>query len=390
MTDKEDQVFLVEQNTPRDTPGLGQRFRERFIYPFQKRRFYAQWENAPMDIRFRLTNRCNENCARCFECSGPKNPLETIPIKDVAFYSNHPDSKFSDVYMTGGEWSLIYDIHPHYMRNIFKKLDLSKSDEYIIQTNARWINGAHRNEILDDLKYIQKQLGKQNRILKLDMSVDRYRSSHSIDAVRDVICAVASDSEFSNTKIRIMSCALDAQMTNEQVLRPEFFAPYGVRLVFEERSWQNLYFQVCYANNTRIVIHEEGPTMSIGRAKQNGIGYKIYYPQLQCGGLQPENTLMELSVREDGMIKWHNWYDWDIMVPYKDKNGNNKPLSQISTELVDMAWSRLLRHNIKDIALGLIPGFGLARQVYINKQMQKSWNDNRKTFIHHAVAIKQL
>ena len=228
MIDK-DEVFVIPQNDGHDSLSFSQRFRERLVYPFQKKRFYAQWENAPMDMRFRLTNRCNENCARCFECSGPNNPLNTVPVDDVAFYINRADKMFDGVYMTGGEWSLIYDMQPHYMRKIFDKLDCSKSDTYTIQTNARWINGAHRDEILDDIKYIQSKLGAQNRVFKLDMSVDRYRSAKSIDCVRDIICAIASDAEFNNTKIRLLSCALDAEMANERVLVPEIFKANGIK-----------------------------------------------------------------------------------------------------------------------------------------------------------------
>lgn len=389
MTDSDD-LILVPQDEHIDKRGFIQRFREEFIHPFQKSRFLNQWTNAPIEIRFRLTNKCNENCARCFECSGPNNPLNTIPVDDVVCYANAPDVKFTDIFMTGGEWSLIYDVQPHYLRNIFDKLDLSKSDEYIIQTNARWIHGTHRDEILGDIKHIQSKLGQKNRILKLDMSIDRYRSAKSIDGVRDTICAVAGDPDFKHTKIRIMSCALDAQMTNERVLIPEYFDARGIKLKFEPRSWYNMYFQVCHANDTRIVIHEEGPTMRIGRAKQNGFGYKIYYPQLQCGGLQSNNTRMELSLREDGMIKWHNWYDWDIMVPYKDANKQNKPIQQIHDELVQMAWHKLLRHNIKNTALYLIPIYGPIRKLYIYRQIKKSYEDNQKQFQFHAQLVKQF
>ena len=389
MIDK-DEVILISQNNNADKPGFAQRFRERLVYPFQKKRFYAQWENAPMDMRFRLTNKCDENCARCFECSGPNNPLNTVPVDDVIFYGNQRDSNFTNIYMTGGEWSLIYDVQPHFMRKIFDRLDLSKSDEYTIQTNARWVHGQHRDEILDDIKHVQSAIGKHNGILKLDMSVDRYRSNKCIDAVRDVVLAVASDPQFKHTKIRLMSCALDAQLANERVLVPEIFKANGIKLEFQPRSWFNPYFQVCYANNIRIVIHEEGPTMRIGRAKQNNIGYKIYYPQLQCGGLQPERTLMELSLREDGMIKWHNWYDWDIMVPYKDAAGQYKSLPQIRAELVNMVWPRLLRHNIKNTVLSLLPIYGDIRQIYINKQIQKTYEENRKQFVHYATPIKEL
>ena len=389
MTDG-DGAFLIQTNDQKDERGFIQRFRDDFIYPFQKSRFLNQWKNAPISMRFRLTNKCNENCARCFECSGPTNPLNAVPVEDVAFFGNAQGVKFTDVYMTGGEWSLIYDAQPHYMRRVFDKLDLSRSDEYAIQTNARWIHGVHRDEILGDIKYIQSKLGQQKRILKLDMSVDRYRSAQSVDGVRDVICAVAGDPDFRHTKIRIMSCALDAQMTNERVLIPEYFEARGIKLKIAPRAWYNMYFQICYANNTRIVIHEEGPTMRIGRAKQNEIGYKIYYPQLQCAGLQPENPKMDLSLREDGMIKWHNWYDWDIMVPYKNTNNQNKSIGQIHDELVAMAWRKLLRHNIKNTALDLIPIFGPIRKLYIYKQMNKTYEENKKQFQFYAQPIKEL
>ena len=389
MTDKDEVIFMSAGNNT-DKRSFAQRFREHLVYPFHKKRFYAQWENAPMEMRFRLTNKCNENCMRCFECSGPDNPLNIVPDDDISFYVNGGANVFSGLYMTGGEWSLIYDVHPHYLREIFDKLNFAKSEEYTIQTNARWINGVHSNEILGDIKYIQSKLKLQKRLLKLDMSVDRYRSDKSVECVRDVVCAIASDRKFDNTKIRLMSCALDAKMANERVLIPEFFAKHGIELKFENRSWINPYFQVCYANNTRIVIHEEGPTMCIGRAKQNNIGYKIYYPQLQCGGLQPERTLMELSLREDGMIKWHNWYDWGIMVPYKDKDGQYNPLSQIRAELVDMVWARLLRYNIKNAFLNLLPIYGAIRQIYIAKQIKKTYEENIKQFVYHATPIKEL
>lgn len=385
MAEASDLIF-IQQDNGADKSDLIQRFRQVFIHPFQKQRFYNQWQDAPISLRFRLTNRCNENCARCFECSGPNNPSKAIPVDDVAFYANNTES--SGVFMTGGEWSLVYDTNSHYMRKIFDKLDLSKSDAYVIQTNARWINGPHSTEILDDIKYIQSKLKQQNRILKLDMSVDRYRSANSINSVRDVICAVASDKKFDNTKIRIMSCALDYKMANERVLIPDYFAAHGIKLKLENRALWNPYFQVCYANDVRIVIHEEGPTMRIGRAKQNGIGYQIFHPQLQCAGLQPDNTNMELSLREDGMVKWHNWYDWDIMTPYKDANNQNKPLKQICSELVDMAWSRLLRHNIKNTALNLLPIYGQARQIYIEKQIKKSYEENRKQFTIVVQSVK--
>lgn len=388
MTDKdEDIVVRVSVEPVAEKRTLAQRFCDEFVYPFSKRRFYNQWSDAPLEMRFRLTNKCNERCPRCFECSGPENPLRFVPIEDIAFYNNLKDVHYKDVYMTGGEWSLVYHVYPHYLRHVFEVLDLSKSDEYIIQTNACWVNGGHRDEILGDIKYIQSQLGAKNRVLKLDTSVDRYRSRHSIYGVRDLICAVASDSEFKHTKIRIMSCALDYKMTNKEVLQPEYFASMGINLNFENRAFHNPYFQICYANNTRIVIHEESPTMQIGRAKENGIGYKIYYPQLQCGGLQPENTKMELSLREDGMIKWHNWYDWDIMVPYKDVNGKNKSLEQIRRELVDVAWSRALRHNIKNKVLDLMPIIGVIRKNHIYNQIKKSYDKNCQEIIVHLEKV---
>lgn len=381
-----DGLFLLG-GSKENTSTFKQRFCNVFVYPFSKSRFYRQWKPAPMDIRFRLTNKCDDCCARCFECSGPKNNLDIVPVKDVEYYANVQNGQYKSVCMTGGEWSLIYDKEPHYMAKIFDKLDLSKSDEYIIQTNAGWMNDSKSEQILRDLKQVQSKLGKHGKTLKLDTSVDRYRSQRSLEGVVKLIRAVAVDPEFEHTKIRILSCGLDRGLTNNVVLKPEFFEPYGITLTFQARDIKNPFFQICYANNTRIVIHEEGVTMQIGRAKQNNFGYKIYYPELQCNGLQPEDPLMELSLREDGMIKWHNWYDWNIMVPYKDANGQNKPIEQIRQELIDMAWHRNLRYNIKNALLEAIPVFGLLRQLHINRQMKESFDKNyqRLTFVGRRV-----
>jgi hypothetical protein len=249
------------------------------------------------------------------------------------------------------------------------------------------MNGEYADQILDDLKYIQSKLGQSGKILKLDTSVDRYRSKHSIDGVIKLIRAVASDPEFKHTKIRLMSCMLDYKMANNKILRPEFFEPFGIKLTFQGRSFFNPYFEICYANDTRIVIHEENTTVRTGRARENNIGYKIFDPQTQCDGLVPQSTYMELSIREDGMVKWNSWYNWEVMVPYKDENGKNKSISQIREELMNIAWRRNLRHNIKETALGLTPLVGQIRKMRQIKQMQDSYNENRKQIVVHAKKV---
>ena len=390
MAQEGDLIPVNVDNSSQQNLSFIEKFKMTYVYPFSKKRFYNQWDNAPITLRCRLTNKCDENCARCFECSGPKNPANNIPVEDVAFYGNADNMHYLNTYMTGGEWSVIYDKEPHYLLKIFDKLDLSKSSNYIVQTNARWIDGPNAKQILNDLKKIQLKLGKNGKILKLDTSVDRYRSQKSIDGVIKLIRTIVLDPEFKNTKIRIASCALDAEMTNEKVLRPEFFEPYRIKLKFEKRSIYNLYFQVCYANDRRIVIHEELPTMRIGRAKENGIGYKIYYPQMQCEGLQNGYEYMELALREDGMIKWHNWYDWDIMVPYKDENNQNKTLEQIKKELVDMAWKRAIKYNVKEMLINFIPIYGQIRTIYRTNQMKKTFDENRKKFVFKVNRVNCL
>lgn len=363
--------------------------RDRFIHDFSHDYFFSRWRNAPMDIRFRCTNRCNEKCARCFECSGPENPLNVLPAADIAFYQNSIND-WRGVYMTGGEWSLIYDIDRGYMHNVFNAMNLQNSQEYVVQTNCRWLADKNAEKIYSDLRSISKKLGRMGKILKIDVSVDRYRSAAALDGVRELICRVANDKKFRNTKIRIMSCRLDYCMANEKVLRPEYFEPRGVRLKFEHRDFFNPYFQVCYANNTRIVIHEEGPTMRIGRAAQHGFGYKIFYPESQCGGLTDDTLCMELSFREDGTVKWHSYYDWDIVIPYKDAAGKNKPLNQIKSELIQAAWKKRLRKNITNLVYDTIPVFNIARRIIIDRQIDKTFRDNQHTIIYHARDLRQL
>jgi len=65
-------------------------------------------------------------------------------------------------------------------------------------------------------------------------------------------------------------------------------------------------------------------------------------------------------------------------------------MGQIRAELVDMVWPRLLRHNIKNTVLNLLPIYGDIRQIYINNQIQKTYEENRKQFVHIATPIKEL
>lgn len=383
---KHDEAILIsgnsaDDNAPRES--LIKFIRNEFVRNFSHKYFLDRWRDAPIDIRFRCTNRCNENCSRCFECSGPGNPLTVLPVRDAAFYQRSLNN-IRGIYMTGGEWSLIYDIDSNYMLKMFSAMDLKNSDNYMIQTNCRWVHGPHCEKIFSDLRKIQSKLGAVGKILKLDVSVDRYRSSASLDGVRELIRRVASDSGFNNTKIRIMSCRLDYQMANKTVLRPEYFESHGIHLKFRPRDFFTPYFQVCYANKTRIVIHEEGPTMRIGRAAQNGFGYKIFYPEKQCGGLTDDTFCMELSFREDGTVKWHSYYDWDIVVPYKDARGENKPLEQIKKELLAAAWKKRLRKNIVQSLYDIVPGVNIARDRFIRKQMEKTYRENQQQIVYHV------
>ena len=277
---------------------------------------------------------------------------------------------------------MIYDKHPHYLATIFQDFDVSKSDEYSIQTNARWVFGKNRDEIIQDLKFIQDKLAKHNIEMKLDTSVDRYHSSKSMDSVIEMIRLIASRPDFNNTKIRIMSCALDHKLANEKILCPEYFSKHGIDLKFEPRdTWFNPYFQRCWANNTKIVIHEEGPTMRIGRAAKNKFGYRIFDPRKQCGGIA-NNTHIDIAFREDGMAKWHDYYDWDIMTPYKNPDGTIKPIFQIRNELIKKGWAKHIKFNICNTMFTLLfPYIALPFEIWKHAQINKTYKENHKPIV---------
>ncbi len=386
----EDNVILISGNNDADAAGRQNIFafiRDKFIAAFSRRHFMDAWRGVPIDIRFRCTNRCDENCVRCFECSGPNNPLQVLPVSDIAYYQNSM-KHWKGTCMTGGEWSLIYDVAPGYMLRVFDSINLRNSDVYNIQTNCRWVFGPNRDKIYSDLQKIQTKLARAGKILKLDVSVDRFRSKAALDGVRELICRVATDEHFDNTKIRIMSSRLDYCMANNTVLQPEYFKARGIPLRFEPRDLFFPFFQVFYANNKRMVIHEENPTMRIGRAAQNKIGYKIFYPEKQCGGIAGDDKFMELSFREDGTVKWHSYYDWNIIVPYKDATGRNKPIEQIKQELLQMAWRKRLRQNFSEIAWGMVPLIGYIRVTNRDRQIKKSFKQNQARITYQVREVR--
>lgn len=345
----EDDVILISGNNDANNATRQNIFaiiRNKFIEYFSRRYFMDTWRDVPIDIRFRCTNRCDENCARCFECSGPNNPLQ-----------------------------------------VFDSINLSNSDAYNIQTNCRWVFGPNRDKIYSDLQKIQTKLGRAGKILKLDVSVDRFRSKAALDGVRELICRVATDKHFNNTKIRIMSSRLDYCMANDTVLKPEYFKARGIPLRFEPRDVFFPFFQVFYANNKRMIIHEENPTMRIGRAAKNKIGYKIFYPEKQCGGIADADKCMELSFREDGTVKWHSYYDWNIIVPYKDVNGQNKSIEQIKQELLQKAWRKHLKQSFSETAWSMVPLIGSIRDYNRNRQIKKSFNQNQARIVYQVKKV---
>lgn len=385
--DKEE-IILLTDNDAAQKPHQNflTSIREYFKNGFSRQHFMDIWRDVPISLRFRCTNQCDENCARCFECSGPTKPLQILPVTDIAFYQN-AIQHLKSVYMTGGEWSLIYKIDPGYMLRVFNSINLRNSDAYAVQTNCRWVCGPNHDKIYSDLQKIQNKLGTSGKILKLDVSVDRFRSQRALDGVRELICQIGLDRKFKNTKIRIMSARSDYRMANDVILQPEYFKHRGINLRFEPRNFYNPFFQVFYANDKRMIIHEENPTMRIGRAAQNKIGYKIFYPEKQCGGLAGDR-FMELSFREDGTVKWQGYYDWDIIIPYKDSLGKNKPIEQIKQELLQMAWRKHLKQSVIETAWAAIPIIGEYRHKKIYRQIQQSYKQNQAQIIFHAKKLE--
>lgn len=176
-------------------------------------------------------------------------------------------------------------------------------------------------------------------------------------------------------------------MANDTVLKPEYFKARGIPLRFEPRDVFFPFFQVFYANNKRMIIHEENPTMRIGRAAKNKIGYKIFYPEKQCGGIAGADKCMELSFREDGTVKWHSYYDWNIIVPYKNVNGQNKSIEQIKQELLQKAWRKHLKQSFSETAWSMVPLIGSIRDYNRNRQIKKSFNQNQARIVYQVKKV---
>ncbi|MBO5696149.1 MAG: hypothetical protein J6S06_01400 [Alphaproteobacteria bacterium] len=393
MTEYDNDAELIDIASETKTTGFWRAICAQYRNAFSRRYYFARYENAPLGLRFRTTNQCNENCPHCFECSGPHNPSKYIAPQDIAYYINNAGSEFADIYITGGEWSLIYDRHPNYLSHIFQHVNLSqaKSNAWGIQTNARWTHGPHCQEILSDLKYIQDRLSTINTEMKLDTSVDRYHSDLAIDGTRKLIRQLATRPDFNNTKIRIMSCAKDRLMANNRILNPERLAKQNIELSFEPRSFYQPNFQRLWANHIKIVVHEEGTIMRIGRAKKNKFGYRIFEPDLQCGGLGGDTPQMDISFREDGTAKWHNYYDWDITTPYKLPDGTNKPLSQIRSELINAGWKKHIRFYTSEHAMVLLcPFVALPYAIWRNWQIRKTYRENNPVITYIAQDIEHM
>ena len=375
MSDKNEAELITIPDAPKQSLGDAMRAVLRdWSYDLTNGKFKKFWKQAPIDLRFRLTNRCNENCPHCFEYSGPHQPMNFMSPADVAHYINEMyQAPSTEIYLTGGEFSCVYDAYPHYLRDIIDRVKFNKNHRYSVQTNGRWIFGKNCDAVKSDMCLMSEKIGRTGGQLRLTTSVDRYHSPSAIGATREVLQWIATDEKMRDTKFVIMSDRLDRYMANHAVLVPDWFASRGVELKFVARDdFFNPFFQVCHANDTRVVIHEESPVMRIGRAAKNKIGYKILFPEKQCGGLAGDNKIMTLVFNEQGFCKWHEWYDWNIATPYHNPSGENKSIAQIRDELIEIAARRRLRKNIKNFAIGLIPFM----EFYRDYQIKKSFEQN--------------
>lgn len=129
---------------------------------------------------FKITNWCNLCCAHCCECSGPKNPLNLMPLDKMEKYINELSTLpmgmlLETITISGGEGMAPYlfgqsDYIPTALKLIF---DTGKIPT--IKTNGLWAkNDDMRTSVLDS---VSKAASDAHGVVAMDISVDEFHDN---------------------------------------------------------------------------------------------------------------------------------------------------------------------------------------------------------------------
>ncbi len=291
--------------------------------------------NWPYDLVFKSTHWCWYNCAHCCESSGKNRDKTFIPEYVIKHYIDTAqyDPKFTnEVVITGGELMSAYNLeNPGYVPNLVNYIT-DRNISLDIKTNGAWINAPLlRAMILRDLRNSANT--HKPMAFQVSLSLDKYHPN-ALENNYEILKSLALDKQIKVPMlIHISGFPNDAHMFKSLMAKlahtPKIKIDQGGVL-------NNNKFIKMFMLNERVCIRPSfyATLFANGRATNLSEAVPTELPQFKFATGTPEHPSILIAFDTAGNVTLGENSGKKITVPWRDKNGNPRPLPAIRADLV--------------------------------------------------------
>ena len=290
----------------------------------------------PYDLVFKSTHWCWYNCAHCCESAGKNRDKTFIPESVIKYYIDaaKQDPQFTnEVVITGGELMSAYTlVSSAYVPNLVKYA-LNKQVSLDIKTNGAWVKAPMlRRMIFDDLCELangHKPLGFQT-----SLSLDKYHPN-ALENNYEILKSLALDKRIHVPMlIHISGFETDKNMYQSLIAKLKHTPKIKmdeVGVLGTDGSLINM-----IRLNERVCIrYSAAPSpFANGRAKELPEAIPVDLPQFKFVAGTPQHPSILIAFDAAGNVTLGENSGKKITVPWRDKNGNPRPLPAIKADLV--------------------------------------------------------
>ncbi len=318
-------------------------------------------ESLPYIMVFKTTNWCWYNCPHCCESAGTNNKTDYIPVTVIESYINQAcdDKKFSkEIVLTGGE---ITSAYMHYTADYVPRLlntALDNKCNVDIKTNAGWAVSKNpiKNQVLNDLvaALSAHSSGTMNiNPMSISLSLDRFHP-HSLAKNTEFITEMSRRQKNSSCMIHVSSFNQDKDMFYKLLdnLQKNNLPVNELMLVGDtskqtRKDIDNTWWSV----GGNVLLHfSTGTLFDGGRAKDLPNAYHTPAPQFSFIS-RAQNPSVLMAFDTYGNVTLGENSGRKITVPWRNKDGTPRPLTDIRQDLVKKARWEEVRYNLETIHL---------------------------------------
>lgn len=305
----------------------------------------------PYDLVFKSTHWCWYNCPHCCESAGKNRDKTFIPEYVIRYYIDaaKQDPLFTnEVIITGGELMSAYNLmSPAYVPNLVNYA-LAQKTSLDIKTNGAWINAPLlRGRILADLR----ELANNHRPLafQLSLSLDKYHPN-ALENNLEILKTLAHDNKIK-VPMLIHISGFDADKHMYRTLMAKLSHTPKIKMDEVAVLGTNGSLINMIRLNERVCVRYSSAASPFanGRAKSLPEATPVELPQFKFMTGTPQSPSVLVAFDAAGNVTLGENSGKKITVPWRDKNGNPRPLPAIMNDLVHKTRTEEIK--VKTVAL---------------------------------------